>query len=192
MRWIVGAAAGAALSLAGCGGSTSSSSDTTAFAAGVSAFKAGDRAALDAALVTLKATSDDPPPCSPQAFAVARRTAFRQILEPLDRSAVMSMSEEARFVYLTGAIGRGVSDESAQSPTQSCKGQKDVSLLAMQDAVERVTALKTIVGTTKAWRETLVAKHGEQLDARLKAAARTLQANHFDIGQYSYMGASGE
>jgi hypothetical protein len=179
MRWIIGAVACAAVGLAGCGGSPLSE-DTTAFMSGVSAFKAGDRAALDAAVATLKTKAGDAAPCSPEAFAAARRSAWRQILEPLDRSAILSMSEEARFVFLSGAIGRGA--ENAESPARDCKGQKDVGLLAMQDTVERVAGLKAIVETTKSWHEALVAEHGEQLEARLKAAANTLQANHFDVG----------
>ncbi|MDQ0463296.1 uncharacterized small protein (DUF1192 family) [Caulobacter ginsengisoli] len=180
MRWIIGAAACAVLGLVGCNASSALSDDTKAFTAGVAAFKAGDRTALDTAMTTLKVRSDDPAPCSPEAFAAARRSAFRQILEPLDRSAILSMPEEARFVFLSGAIGRGVED--AASPAQACKDQKDVGLLAVQDTVERVAALKAVIETTKSWHEALAARHGKQLDARLMAAARMLAANHFDVG----------
>lgn len=179
MRWILGVIACAVLGLAGCGGSALSG-DIDAFTAGVLAFKSGDQAALDTALANLKADSSTAAPCSPEAFATARRSAFRQILEPLDRSSILSISEEARFVFLSGAIGRGV--ENAESPAEACKGQKDVGLLAVQDTVERVAAVKAVVETGKAWHEALVAKHGEQLAARLKAAARTLEANHVDMG----------
>lgn len=186
MRWLVGAAACAALGLAGCGG-PAISNDTAAFVSGVSAFQKGDRASLDVAVATLKAEpAAEPAPCSAEAFAALRRSAMRQVLEPLSSSTIQSMSEEARFVFLAGAVGRGVDD--AHSPAQACKGQDNVGLLAMQDSVERTVMLKTILNETKAWHESLVARHGEQLNSRLKSAVHTLEANGFEVGHINFAG----
>ncbi|MCE3289443.1 MAG: hypothetical protein K0R83_1455, partial [Caulobacter sp.] len=107
----------------------------------------------------------------------ARRVMMRQVLEPMTTS-VFSMSEEARFVFLAGAIGRGV--DYVPSPADSCEGQDGVGLLAAQDNIERGVMLQTVFTRSKAWREELAAKYGEQLNGRLKAAATTLEANGLD------------
>lgn len=186
MRWMLGAVACAALGLASCGGAPVSG-DTAAFVSGITAFRSGDRAALDTAVATLKTEpASEPAPCSAEAFAAQRRSALRQVLEPLSSSPLQSMSEEARFVYLAGAVGRGVDD--AFSPAQECEGQENVGLLAMQDNAERTVMITTIFNETKAWRESLVARYGEQLNSRLKSASHTLTANGYDVGHMSLAG----
>ena len=180
MRLLMGLAACAALGLAGC--SAPVSADATAFVAGVSAFQKGDWATLDGAVKSLKVETADVAPCSAEAFAAARREVMLEVLEPMNSGAIQSMSEEARFVFLAGTIGRGV--ESGQSPERECRGKEGVGLLVAQDQVERGVVIQTVIGQSKAWREALIGKYGEELNGRLKAAVRTLEANRYDAATH--------
>ena len=172
----------AALTLAGC--NAMDAKETGPLISGLAAYRAGDSGGLSAAIAQLQATPGEVTDiCSETSFAMARRAAMRQILEHLDRSQVLSMGEEARFVFMRLSAPSG--DPMAGSPFKACKGEKSVQMLVVRDAVERSAMAKTAIGAVKTWEEDLTIRHGQELPARLKAASRTLQVNRVKVARYS-------
>lgn len=167
--------------LSGCGGATPSApGETSPLAQGLAAYRAADEAGLTAAIAAVQEKTSEPPAaCSPEAFAADRRASMRHVLEPLDVSPLLSMSEEARYVFLDG-LRPGVGGEIMPD---DCKDAPGAALLSAQDNVEQVAIIKTVLNSKRDWHEALVAKYGDGVDARLAEGGKTLKANHLGDGR---------
>ncbi len=143
---------------------------------GLAAYRAGDQMALASIIETLDASGDPTAKaCSGASFADARRAVAHEVLTQLNNGALMSMSTEARYVFLTTrdptrSLQDGV-------PARACP---DASLPQQaQDIFERIVIAKTMVDEAKDWRSALTAEYGPQEFAQRQAVARkTLRVNH--------------
>ena len=184
MRWAAAGALCVTMGIAGC--SEKASDEAAPFVAGIAAFKAGDRPALISALESLEPPAEAPAECTSEAMAAARKAAMRRILGPLDNSAVLSMGEEARYLYFIGISGQQV--EGVAWPRETCKDKPGGKVLTVDDAMRRAGVMKSWQSAGKDWRDAMSAKYGAELRPRLKAAQRTLRVNHLSPGGYDWQG----
>jgi hypothetical protein len=143
---------------------------------GLAAYRAGDQMALSSIVDDLDAGGDAVVKlCSNATFADARRAVAREVLTQLNNGALMSMSAEARYVFLT-----------TRDPTRSLQGgipgracPKASLPQQAQDVFERIVIAKAMVDEAKDWRNALAAEYGPQEFAQRQAVARkTLRVNH--------------
>lgn len=151
---------------------------------GVAAFRAGDRDRLTDLLEKTAAYARDSEPCSTRAFAETRRDAVVELLEPLNRDDVFSVSEEARFTYLARRA-RHVRVADTPRPL-ACDGVSRRTV--RRDFTERRTMLTAYADAAALWRRDLETRYGEdELLQRLELARVTLRRNH--VGETRLSGA---
>ena len=184
MRWVRVSALCVAICLASCG--QKASDEAAPFAAGIAAFKAGDRPALVSALESLEPPATAPAECTAEAMSAARKMAMRRILSALDNSAVLSMGEEARYLYFIGISDNQV--EGVAWPRETCKDGPNGKVLTVDDAMRRAALMKSWQSAGKDWRDAMSAKYGAELRPRLKAAQKTLRVNRLSPGGYDWQG----
>ncbi len=119
-------------------------------------------------------------------MSAARKLAMRRILSALDNSAVLSMGEEARFLYFIGVSDRQV--EGVAWPRATCKDSPGGKVLTVDDAMRRARLMKSWQSAGKDWRDAMSAMYGAELRPRLKAAQKTLRVNHLSPGGYDWQG----
>ncbi|MBN9319658.1 MAG: hypothetical protein J0I28_08250 [Caulobacterales bacterium] len=142
---------------------------------GVDAFRAGDRDRLTGLLEDAKAYTRDTDPCSNRAFAETRRDAVVDLLAPLDRADLFSVSEEARFAYLARAARHAGLDDMPRPI--ACDGVSRRT--ARKDFAERRAVLIAYEDAAALWRRDLEGRYGEEeLEQRLELARVTLRRNH--------------
>ena len=139
-RWGVGAA-GLAIFLAGCEGAP----EVDQTVAGLNAFRAGDRPALEKAraeLAKIKPPATDfPNPCSPDDYSQRRAKAFNGLLSRLDAPWPDSETEDNRFLRFETVIQSG--EPGAESPNVStCLQSAERNILVMADTAERFAVVK--------------------------------------------------
>lgn len=151
---------------------------------GEDAFKAGDRAGLQAAIAELEAavpaSVKDPVllGCSAEAYALRRKIRFKRDLEYLDKSTVFASGEAGRFYYANKHVEIGRAPINDDWPTDfDC--EKEPGHAAVFDLQERETqAARTAAQERRrAWELALREQLGEAEFARkMDAAVKVLHA----------------
>jgi hypothetical protein len=177
----------ACVALACCGKTPPQLSDHVlqAARAGYDAFRAGDQASLDRQIQTLDrlGPSDPTDPafdgCTSQAFALRRLSRATQGLEHLDDPTILSMSEEARFVYFDRFVA-DYSREAAGGGAWSCNSVPADPKLLNQDVAVGNSYGAAAEEKERLWLISLRRSFGGQFRPRMANAAHELDVN--DIG----------
>ncbi len=156
----------------------------------VGAYKAGSweemaaaREQANAALDDILAATPADNPCSGDILRVGLRAMEAAGMEALDARSVMSMSEEARFVFVANQIGRGprAEPDPRLRVFDNCTRQ-DFNRVAVRDIAGARAARDAVAASTRAltaWRDELKAEHGDEFEPRMRAASRTLRQNGY-------------
>ncbi len=156
----------------------------------IDAYVAGDREAM-AAIANVVETAEEAAKALPEwdtscsAEAVNARQAIltAALVEGLDQSTIMSMSELARLGNLE-AVAKGRGKMTIDLPPEpDCDKRNQIG--AVQNVVGRVLLLRTLTRRTEAWRGELQAKYGAEYKLRRKEADRLLNRHGYSSGDGS-------
>jgi len=179
-----------AFGVTACGPIGGGSAPKSELANAVAAFRAGDwdafAAARDRAREALTASLAEPTgddPCTGDILTLGNQTMDLAGTNQLDQRRVMSMSEEARFVFAVSQVGSGPREPENPPPGyekyNDCSTQ-DFNKAGASDPGKarriRQTAM-SYAEELKAWQADLQTRHGEDFDDRMKQAVKVLDQN---------------
>lgn len=179
-----------AAALVGCG--AQAPEPPSRLAEAVAAYKAGNwddlaaaREGADAALDEILAAAPADDPCSGDILRVGLLAMEAAGMQALDARSVMSMSEEARFVFVANQVGQGprAEPDPRLRAFDACTSQ-DFNRVAVRDLAGARAARNAVARPARAllaWQDDLKAEHGEEFEPRMRAASRTLRQNGFEV-----------
>lgn len=148
------------------------------------AYVAGDRDAMSAATEVVeaeaqaaKALPEWDTACTAEAVAARRAIITALVVEGLDQSPVMSMTDLARLGNLE-AVARGRGKSTTRYPPEP-RCEKRNQLGTAQDLAERFLLIKALKTRMVSWRGQLQAKYGSEYPLRRKEADLLLRRHGY-------------
>jgi len=180
MRWV--ALTTAAAVLAGCGMSDLAKRPDNLSKA-VAAYRAGDISGLqaledeaDGIAVAELAAKDGDDPCTDQGMKAVKAVAVSYIIGKINNATVVSMSPEARYLYLQHLAQGGITKSEVPATIRVCKDDQN-SLRAMRDIMSAMSVAHVMASGMERWDVDLEAQYGSEYRPRMAAAQMTLARN---------------
>lgn len=180
MRWIALAVAGTVL--AGCQ-MADLAKKPNELSQAVVAYRQGDAAALNA-LTDSTATQaafesaadggDDP--CTDQGIKASKAAAVAFIIRRINNPTVVSMSPEARYVYLEHLGRGGITRADVPATIRICKSEQS-NMTVVRDVMTAMSVAKVMQAESEAWNVALESQYGSEYAPRMRAARITLARN---------------
>ncbi len=180
MRWIAIPLAAAAL--AGCEMADLAKKPDDLRRA-VSAYREGDIAGLNALTASTEtlaqvelAAEGGGDPCTDQGIKASKAAAVAFIVKRINHPTVISMSPEARYVYLTHLGRGGITEGEVPATIRVCKSEQ-TNVTLVRDVMTAMSVAKVMQAESEAWDVALQAQYGTEYQPRMPAARITLARN---------------
>lgn len=149
--------------------------------------QAREAAQADAAAQLAKPGGDDP--CTEQGVRALKAEVVAYVVALLDNPTVLSMSPEARFIYLRQLAGGRTPRNAPAPPAARRCGADQNELNDVRDAVTMLSVVRPLQREMEAWEGELQRQYGTEYRARMASATVTLRRNHvLDTGADRFAG----
>lgn len=149
----------------------------------VTAYREGDIAGLNALTDSTEAQAaaelaaeGGADPCTDQGIKASKAAAVAYIVKRINNRTVVSMSPEARYVYLNYLGDGGITRAEVPATIRVCKSQQS-NLKVVRDVMTALSVAKVMQAESEAWNVALQEKYGSEYRARMKSARITLARN---------------